>query len=209
MDRVPADAAGRTGHRLMGAREPVVPAMPPRVAKGGNGFSRWLGFTALRLAGWQVTGTLPDREKLLVIAAPHTSNWDWVIAILALWAMGLRMNYLIKDTALWWPASILIRATGGIPVNRAEPAGIADEVARRVVQSDSIIMVITPEGTRSRGAVEDGLPAYRRGGEPPGGAGVLGLSQSYHPPRARSDAHRRHRRRHRGDPSVLPAVHRP
>jgi 1-acyl-sn-glycerol-3-phosphate acyltransferase len=124
--------------------------MPPRVAKGGNAFTRWLGLTALRLAGWRVTGNLPDREKLLVIAAPHTSNWDWLIALLALWAMGLRMNYLIKDTALWWPASILIRGTGGIPVNRAEPAGIADSLAQRIRDADRIIMVITPEGTRSR-----------------------------------------------------------
>jgi 1-acyl-sn-glycerol-3-phosphate acyltransferase len=64
--------------------------------------------------------------------------------------MGLRMNYLIKDTALWWPASILIRGTGGIPVNRAEPAGIADSLAQRIRDADRIIMVITPEGTRSR-----------------------------------------------------------
>lgn len=134
----------------MASREPVVPQMPSRVAKGGNAFTRWLGLTVLRLAGWQVKGCLPDREKLLVIAAPHTSNWDWVIALLALWAMGLRMNYLIKDTALWWPASILIRATGGIGVNRAEPAGIADSLAQRIRDADRIIMVITPEGTRSR-----------------------------------------------------------
>ncbi len=134
----------------MAVHGPIVPQMPPRVAKGGNAFTRWLGLTALRLAGWRVTGNLPDREKLLVIAAPHTSNWDWVIALLALWAMGLRMNYLIKDTALWWPASILIRGTGGIPVNRAEPAGIADSLAQRIRDADRIIMVITPEGTRSR-----------------------------------------------------------
>lgn len=134
----------------MASLEPVVPPVPPRVARGGNAFTRWLGLTVLRLAGWQVTGGLPDREKLLVIAAPHTSNWDWVIALLALWAMGLRMNYLIKDTALWWPASILIRATGGIGVNRAEPAGIADSLAQRIRDADRIIMVITPEGTRAR-----------------------------------------------------------
>lgn len=134
----------------MTSHDSIVPAMPPRVAKGGNAFTRWLGLTVLRLFGWKVTGGLPDREKLLVIAAPHTSNWDWVTALLSLWAMGLRMNYLIKDTALWWPASVLIRATGGIPVNRAEPAGLAEDVARRVVEADRIIMVITPEGTRSR-----------------------------------------------------------
>ena len=129
---------------------PIVPEPPPRVVRGGNAFSRWFGRGMLRLLGWRVIGGLPDREKLLVIAAPHTSNWDWVIALLALWAMGLRMNYLIKDTACWWPAGVFVRATGGMPVNRAEPAGIADSVAQRLLAADRISMVITPEGTRSR-----------------------------------------------------------
>jgi 1-acyl-sn-glycerol-3-phosphate acyltransferase len=129
---------------------PIVPEPPPRVARGGNALSRWFGLSMLRLLGWRVIGSLPDREKLLVIAAPHTSNWDWVIALLSLWAMGLRMNYLIKDTACWWPAGAFIRFTGGMPVNRAEPAGIADSVGQRLLAADRIIMVITPEGTRSR-----------------------------------------------------------
>jgi 1-acyl-sn-glycerol-3-phosphate acyltransferase len=130
--------------------EEVAPQVPPRVAKGGNRFTRWLGRAFLNLIGWRITGNLPDVEKMIVIAAPHTSNWDWMIAMFSLFALHIRINYLIKDTAFWWPASILLKLTGGVPVNRREPAGMADDVARRIASADRVIMVITPEGTRSR-----------------------------------------------------------
>jgi 1-acyl-sn-glycerol-3-phosphate acyltransferase len=97
-----------------------------------------------------VTGNLPDIEKILVIGAPHTSNWDWVVALFVMFALDIRMTVLIKDTAFWWPAGWFLRVTGAMPVNRRNPAGIAGEVARNVRAAERIIVVITPEGTRSR-----------------------------------------------------------
>jgi 1-acyl-sn-glycerol-3-phosphate acyltransferase len=124
--------------------------VPPRVARGGNRFTRWLGRVVLRLAGWRVTGNLPDTEKILVIGAPHTSNWDWVVAVFVMWALAIRMTYLVKDTAFWWPAGWFLRLTGAMPVNRRNPAGVATEVANSIRAAERIIVVITPEGTRSR-----------------------------------------------------------
>ena len=134
----------------MRSLEEVAPRVPPRVAHGGNRFTNWLGRTLLRLAGWRIAGNLPDVEKMIVIAAPHTSNWDWAVAMASQFALGIRINYLIKDTAFWWPVSIFLSLTGGVPVNRREPVGMADDVARRIAQADRVVMVITPEGTRSR-----------------------------------------------------------
>lgn len=131
-------------------REPVAPTLPPRVPRGGNAFSHWVGRVLLRLFGWRVTGTLPDEPKLMVIAAPHTSNWDWVFAMGALWALEVRINYLIKDTAFVWPLSWILRATGGVPTNRAAPAGMVEELVERIDRNPEIILVITPEGTRAR-----------------------------------------------------------
>jgi 1-acyl-sn-glycerol-3-phosphate acyltransferase len=128
----------------------IAPRVPPRVARAGGEFGRWFGCAILRLVGWRITGQLPDTEKMIVIAAPHTSNWDWALAMPSLFALGVRINYLIKDTAFWWPASLLLKATGGIPVNRREPAGMAEDVSRRIREAERIIMVITPEGTRAR-----------------------------------------------------------
>lgn len=128
----------------------VVPQMPPRVPKGGNAFTRWVGRTVLRLLGWRVTGNLPDEPRFIAIAAPHTSNWDWAVAMAALLALGIRINYMIKDSAFVWPLSLVLRATGGIPTNRAAPAGMVEDVAERLLDTPEIIMVITPEGTRRR-----------------------------------------------------------
>jgi 1-acyl-sn-glycerol-3-phosphate acyltransferase len=130
--------------------EDVAPIVPPRVARGGNRCTRWLGRVVLHLAGWRVTGNLPDTEKILVIGAPHTSNWDWVVAVFVMWALAIRMTYLVKDTAFWWPAGWFLRLTGAMPVNRRNPAGIATEVANSIRAAERIIVVITPEGTRSR-----------------------------------------------------------
>jgi 1-acyl-sn-glycerol-3-phosphate acyltransferase len=130
--------------------EDVAPIVPPRVARGGNRFTRWLGRFGLRACGWRVTGNLPDTEKILVIGAPHTSNWDWVVAVFVMWALAIRMTYLVKDTAFWWPAGWFLRLTGAMPVNRRNPAGIATEVANSIRAAERIIVVITPEGTRSR-----------------------------------------------------------
>ena len=130
--------------------EEVAPALPPRVAHSENRVLRWVGRSLLRLAGWRVTGNLPDREKILVIGAPHTSNWDWVLALLVMWALKIHMTYLVKDTAFWWPAGWMLRLTGAMPVNRRNPKGIAEDVAESIRRAERVIVVITPEGTRSR-----------------------------------------------------------
>jgi 1-acyl-sn-glycerol-3-phosphate acyltransferase len=128
----------------------LVPQSPPRVPRGGNAFTRWLGRVLLRLLGWRVTGGFPDEPRFIVIAAPHTSNWDWVVAMPALLALGIRIKYLIKDSAFVWPFSLILRATGGVPIDRNAPEGVVEDLAARVVDTPEIILVITPEGTRRR-----------------------------------------------------------
>ena len=139
--------AGYAGTR---PAEDIVPELPASVPRFGNALTRWVGRALLRWSGWRVTGNLPDERRLLVIAAPHTSNWDWVIAMFAMLALGVRINYLIKDTLFVWPLSVLLRASGGIPTDRSAPAGLVEEVATRVCETEQVVMVITPEGTRSR-----------------------------------------------------------
>lgn len=139
-----------TGYVAARAAEDVVPELQPRIPRFGNTYTRRAACALLRWLGWRVTGNLPDRPRLIVIAAPHTSNWDWVIAMFAMLALGVRINYLIKDTLFVWPLSVLLRASGGIPTDRSAPAGLVEEVATRVCETEQVVMVITPEGTRSR-----------------------------------------------------------
>lgn len=135
---------------MFGQTQYRVPEMPPRVPRAGNAFLRWLGFHGLRLAGWRITGNLPDVPRMIVIGAPHTSNWDWIISLFVVFALGIRFSYLIKDTVFIWPLSLLVRATGGMPVDRASPAGMVDNVTRTIANTPELILAITPEGTRAR-----------------------------------------------------------
>lgn len=128
----------------------LVPEIPPRVPRGGNAALRWLGRCILRIMGWRVTGGLPDVPRFLAIAAPHTSNWDWVLAMATAFAIGVRINYMIKDTAFFWPLGVLLRWTGGLPIDRDAPAGSVDSALGMIASSEEIILIITPEGTRRR-----------------------------------------------------------
>jgi 1-acyl-sn-glycerol-3-phosphate acyltransferase len=128
----------------------VVSQMPPRVPRGGNAFTRRVGRAILRACGWRVTGNLPDEPRFIAIAAPHTSYWDWVVAMAALLALGIRINYMVKDSAFVWPFSVILHASGGIATNRAAPAGLVEDLSARILHTPEIILAITPEGTRAR-----------------------------------------------------------
>ncbi|KGM11803.1 1-acyl-sn-glycerol-3-phosphate acyltransferase [Cellulomonas bogoriensis] len=104
--------------------------------------------TLLRLARWRAEGTLPRRG--ILIGAPHTSNWDLVLAVLLLWALGARVRVLVKREAFWWPLGPVLRRLGAIPTERRGGGGL---VARMVAEADAdeeFLLAIAAEGTRSR-----------------------------------------------------------
>jgi 1-acyl-sn-glycerol-3-phosphate acyltransferase len=109
-----------------------------------------MGRWALRAFGWRVEGDIPNLPKMVLIAAPHTSNWDFVVGISAKLALGLRVTFLGKDSLFRFPLGPLLRAWGGIPIDRTTSndvvGGIVDEFARR----DRLVLALAPEGTRKR-----------------------------------------------------------
>lgn len=109
--------------------------------------SRLAGWV-LRRAGWRVTGAFPHERRLVIVAAPHTSNWDFVIAVLAMYAYDLHINWLGKHSLFRWPLGSLMRLLGGVPVNRQQTKGVAEQVAERMTDADHMWLIITPEGTR-------------------------------------------------------------
>ena len=105
----------------------------------------------LKLMGWKITGRLPEGvKKAVIIQAPHTSWYDFVIGKLAFWFYGYDVRLLIKKEAFKPPLGGLLKMLGGIPVNRKKNEKMVDAIARMIRERDSIIMVITPEGTRKR-----------------------------------------------------------
>ncbi|WP_448062644.1 1-acyl-sn-glycerol-3-phosphate acyltransferase [Cellulomonas hominis] len=91
----------------------------------------------------------PDRPSIL-IGAPHTSNWDFPIMLAITWQQGISAHYLGKHTLFRRPFGPLMRALGGIPVDRRDPSGVVDEIVTRVRSGERFFLVVTPEGTRSR-----------------------------------------------------------
>ncbi len=133
------------------AENPIQLTIPERSPRAGSALLAWIGRCGLRLVGWRVTGALPNTDKLIVIAAPHRSNWDWVIGVCGLWALRLKFSYFIKEAVMVWPLSILIRKTGGIPIDRSNPKGLTDQVIQAFDQAEKFYFAITPEGTRKKG----------------------------------------------------------
>jgi 1-acyl-sn-glycerol-3-phosphate acyltransferase len=126
-----------------------VPALPPSLPRRGNAFSRALGLAGLALCRWRIEGAFPDRAKLVVIVAPHTSNWDFIVGISAVFALGLRARFLGKHTLFRAPLGWLMRWFGGVPVVREAPQGLVPQAVEAIEKSASIFLAITPAGTRS------------------------------------------------------------
>jgi len=126
-----------------------LPLVPPSLPRRGNAFWRALGRALLALGRWRVEGEFPDRAKLVAIVAPHTSNWDFLVGIAAVWALGLRVRFLGKHTLFRPPLGWLMRWSGGIPVNREAPQGLVPQAVEAIRQADAIFLAITPAGTRS------------------------------------------------------------
>lgn len=119
-----------------------------QVPRGGNGLTRWLGRTLLRLMGWRLCGEIPNRPKLIIAVAPHTSNIDWVLSAAVIWALGLKASYLAKHSLFRFPLGIVMRFFGGIPVDRGSASGMVAQMATHFAENPQLILGITPEGTR-------------------------------------------------------------
>jgi 1-acyl-sn-glycerol-3-phosphate acyltransferase len=109
-----------------------------------------LGRTALSVARWRIVGDVPDLPKFVAIVAPHTSNWDFPLGVLVMFALDLKIHWFGKDTLFRSPLGPLFRRLGGRPVNRERPEGVVDEMAAIVRAEPRFILALAPEGTRKR-----------------------------------------------------------
>jgi 1-acyl-sn-glycerol-3-phosphate acyltransferase len=102
----------------------------------------------MRLKGWSFEGQLPDVAKMIVIGAPHTTNWDFILFLAALHHFDIDVSFIGKHTLFRWPLGWFFRALGGIPVDRSKPGGLVRQVVAAMESADQMILVIAPEGTR-------------------------------------------------------------
>ncbi len=102
------------------------------------------------LIGWKIKMVIPPEKKYILIIAPHTSNWDFIIGKLASWSCGQKAKVLVKKEAFKFLLAPVIRMWGGVPIDRKNTVNIVDQVVQYFEQNDEFVLGITPEGTRKR-----------------------------------------------------------
>jgi len=132
----------------MTASNPLIPLPPNAPRLRGHRISRWLGRCVLRLGGWRMVGAFPDARKLVIILAPHTSNWDGFWGLAAKAALGVEIRVLGKAQLFWWPLGALLRWLGAIPVDRSSPHGVVAQAVEVINSRERCWFVLAPEGTR-------------------------------------------------------------
>ena len=128
----------------------VVLALPPNAPRmPRNRFIESLGRAILRAFGWRMVGGFPDIPKAVVIAAPHSSNWDGLLGFGAKFGMGVKLSILGKDALIRIPLlGRILRWQGVIPVDRSAPHGVVGQAAQAIRDADRMWYAIAPEGTR-------------------------------------------------------------
>ncbi len=117
-----------------------------------NTIVRALSITFLRVTGWKVTGSLPtEHSKYVLIAAPHTSNWDLPYTLMVAFSLRLHIYWMGKQSIFNPPFRHLMMWLGGIPVNRAAASNLVAASAEAIKNADRPVqLVVPPEGTRSK-----------------------------------------------------------
>ena len=123
-----------------------LPPNAPRVRP--NAFGRWFGRTLLRLGGWRMVGEFPDLPRVVLIGAPHSSNWDGVWGFGAKLALGLDIKILGKHQLFWWPLGPILKRLGVIAVDRSAAHGVVEQAASLITEAGQFWFGLAPEGTR-------------------------------------------------------------
>lgn len=133
---------------------PPVGDQPPR---RGNFISGAIARALMLLTGWRFEGALPNLPKFVLIVAPHTSNWDFPIGLMAMFGLAIRGTFLGKDTLFKPPFGFFFRWLGGVPVDRSSSNNVVEQTLSYFTTRERIILALSPEGTRKK------IPRWRTG----------------------------------------------
>ena len=103
----------------------------------------------MRIFGWHIDGTLPNIPKYVLIGAPHTSNWDFILFLGIMFSLRVDARYMGKAELFRFPYGWIFYYLGGYPVDRKKSTGLVEQMVTAINNEDKIILAITPEGTRS------------------------------------------------------------
>ena len=124
--------------------------IPERLRGNRSQILRKIGRFGINISGWTVKGQVPDEERIVIIAAPHTSNWDFILAMLAIFGLNIKLRWLGKHSIFKPGFKKFFEWLGGIPVYRDNPSTLIENVVDIVKKEKSIVIAMTPEGTRKK-----------------------------------------------------------
>lgn len=110
----------------------------------------WLSIICLRLSGWRLEGKFYDLPKYVMIAAPHTSNWDFPVTLGICFAARAKIYWMGKSTLFKGPLGPIMRWLGGVPVDRSKSNNLVQQMVDVFNRSEQLVLTIPPEGTRSK-----------------------------------------------------------
>ncbi len=122
-----------------------------------SAFLRLISNSIMRLFGWKVEGTLPDLPKYIIIGAPHTSNWDFMLFLGVIFRLKANVKFMGKVELFRNPFAWFFYWSGGIPVDRSRSVGLVEQMVEACKKAEHFILVIAPEGTRH------GVKEWKRG----------------------------------------------
>lgn len=109
-----------------------------------------MGRVVLGMLGWRIEGEIPNLSKFVIIVAPHTSNWDFPVGAAAKLALRLHATFVGKHTLFHFPLGVVMRALGGIPIDRSRSQDFVSTSVAEFAARDRMVLVIAPEGTRRK-----------------------------------------------------------
>ena len=115
-----------------------------------NPLAKLLGRLVLSVFGWRKAGQVPNARNIVIIAAPHTTNWDFIFLLAAAYSFGISVNWLGKDSLFRSPLGPILRFLGGVPVDRSKRNNLVQSLSAQIEHSSGIALVIPPSGTRRK-----------------------------------------------------------
>lgn len=112
--------------------------------------SSWICRLYMAAVGWKMRGDWPDLPKVILLAAPHTSNWDALLMLGTAGAYRLKLKWMGKKSLVAGPFGGVMRALGVMPVDRGAKNGLVGSVSDAIKAASDVILAISPEGTRTR-----------------------------------------------------------
>ena len=109
-----------------------------------------LGSLVLLVFGWRKAGQVPNAKNMVIIAAPHTTNWDFVFLLATAYSFGISINWLGKDSLFQSPLGRILRFLGGVPVDRSKKNNLVQSLSAQIEHGSGINLVIPPSGTRQK-----------------------------------------------------------